>query len=68
MNAVEFLILVERMRAAQNRYFRAKAYTLEKSAALDESKKLERQVDAEIKAHHRRVEEEAKKVQQELFN
>ena len=67
MNAVEFLLLVERMRAAQNRYFKAKAYTLEKSAALDESKKLERQVDAEIKAHHRRVEEEAKKIQQELF-
>ena len=60
MNAKEFFYLVSDMRKAQKEYFSTRS-----NSALDKSKKLEREVDAEI----RRVETITKggAVQKELF-
>jgi hypothetical protein len=45
MDQAEFTKLVAEMRHAQKEYFRTKS-----SSALDDSKRLERQVDAALKA------------------
>lgn len=48
MNSKEFFKLVERMRASQREYFRTRS-----STALRDSKRLERDIDAEIERVHR---------------
>lgn len=62
MNARMFFNLVVRMRAAQKSYFR-----LHSSASLNESKALERQVDAEIERVTKIINKE-EPVEGDLFN
>ena len=48
MTKEEFMKLVKSMQTAQKNYFKSPANTLEKSAALQRSKTLEKEVDAAI--------------------
>lgn len=49
MKLVEFAGLVKSLRHAQKEYFKAERGTVDKSRWLDESKRLEKQVDEVVK-------------------
>lgn len=48
MKSTELAELVKKMRAAQKEYFRAKWDSIEKNRWLEESKRLEKEVDAAV--------------------